>query len=135
MDIFDMYVKDVLKSSEYREISDRYEDKFGYFHPGLIPQDETLRGFSEKVAESLNTGYNTLPEAYDVKLAEIWLYTRRFKDINEKYRELTNEGIPLMQIGGISIDDLEKLVDDCVRQGRDLFPEYFEWDIDPDADY
>ena len=135
MDIYGARVLDTLKSDEYREVYALYQKKFGHFHYSFLPEWETLKGFREKVEESVKTGYSVLPEAYSVEQAEMWAQTKRYEEIEKKYRSLTGNGIPLMQIGGIGVDDLEKLVGDCARQGKDLFPEYFDWDGYPGVIY
>lgn len=126
MNIYDNYVKDVLESEEYKELHDLYKKKFGYLHHSFIPKDETLKGFKEKVETSIKTGYTVIPDAYHIERALLWLKTKRFEEIENKYRKFGH--IPTIQIGGISINDLEELVNECHRQNKDLFPDYFKWD-------
>ena len=131
MDIYDIYVKNSFECDEYKKLYDLYRRKFGRLNTNIIPGEETLGGFKEKVEESVRTGYSTLPEAYCVRAATAWVQTARYMEISKKYSELTGEGIPLMQIGGISIDDLEKLVNDSVAKKKDLLAKHLKWNAKP----
>jgi len=128
MDIWEKYVVDVKNSEEFKELTALYRKELGGpVNVYTIPQWETLKGFKEKVEESISRGYSVLPEAYGIKMATSWMGTPRMDEIVEKYKQVNPRGIPFMQIGGISIDELEELVDESVKQNKDLVREFFGW--------
>ena len=56
---------------------------------------------------------------------------KRLDSINERYKKHFGEIIPLMMVPPlITIEELSDIVDESIREGRDLLPERFNWEND-----
>lgn len=54
----------------------------------------------------------------------------RFKELNERYRAISGEQMPLEMMPHESYDTLEKNIKRCEDAGKDLFPEIYGWQDD-----